>query len=133
MKKFRFFCGFLNLQERWLNSMSKKGWHLVKISNYLYEFMPCEPEEYEYCVECILTLKNKEANQYINFLHEMGYSTFQTGVNLNLSMGKIKWRPGGSVLGHVDTGLGKLNKEFLLWREKRRQENLNFIPPKKTG
>ena len=122
MKKFRYFGGFLKLQEKWLNEMAKKGWRLNKIQGHSYEFIRCKPEEFAYCVDCILNRKSKDTKEYIDFLHEIGYKTFQTGINLNMSIGKMKWRIGGNKLGHFDTGFGKYNKEILVV-EKKKDEN----------
>lgn len=122
MLKFRFFGGFLNLQERWLNAMSKKGWRLNKIHGHRYDFIRCESKEFVYCVDNILTRNNEDAEKYINFLHEIGYKTFQTGINLNMSIGKMRWRAGGSKIGHLDTGLGKYNKEILIVEKRKDDE-----------
>nr|WP_288828760.1 DUF2812 domain-containing protein [uncultured Clostridium sp.] len=121
MDKIRFFGGFLILQERWLNLMVKKGWRLNKIQGHRYSFIKCQPEEFDYCVDCILNKSTSDANEYIEFLHEIGYKTFQTGINFNISAGKMKWRVGGSKLGHIDTSPGKYNKEILIV-EKRKDE-----------
>ncbi|WP_349670654.1 DUF2812 domain-containing protein [Lacrimispora sp.] len=121
MKKIRFFGGFLILQERWLNLMVKKGWRLNKVQGHRYSFIKCKPEEFDYCVDCIIKRSTLDAKEYINFLNEIGYKTFQTGINFNISAGKMKWRIGGSKLGHIDTNPGKYNKEILIV-EKRKDE-----------
>lgn len=119
MEKIRFFGGFLILQERWLNFMAKKGWRLINIHGHRYGFIKCDPEEFVYCVDCILTRSTRDAKEYIDFLHEVGYKTFQTGINFNMSVGKMRWRVGGSKLGHIDTSTGKYNKEILVVEKRK--------------
>jgi len=114
MKKIRFFFGFLTLQENWLNKLAKQGWRLSTVQGLIYTFEQCHPNEYVYCVDCAINKTPTDYADYIIFLRELGYNVFQTRLNLNFSIGKIRWRLGGSKLGHIDHSFNKFNKEILI-------------------
>ena len=51
MKKFiRYFCGSVKAQEKWLNSMSEKGYRLKHTGKLIYKFEECESNKYIYIV-----------------------------------------------------------------------------------
>ena len=60
-------------EQAWLNEMSAKGLALVAVGLCRYEFEPCQPGEYQYCLEL---LKNSpshpESRQYLQFVEETG-------------------------------------------------------------
>ncbi|MFO7160687.1 MAG: DUF2812 domain-containing protein, partial [[Clostridium] cellulosi] len=73
--------------------MAKRGFRLVKTSRLSYVFESCEPSKFEYRVEFAGEKSYKELNKYCDFLNSMGYKTFFKNLNLNYSIGKVKWRP----------------------------------------
>jgi hypothetical protein len=104
MKKcYRFFGGFLDLQEAWLNRMAQKGYRLVKTGTLVYEFEPAISKEYQYAVEFIAHKSNQRGKEYKCFLEDIGYTVFYKNVNWNYSLGKLRWRPYGEGLGQIAT------------------------------
>lgn len=118
-KAYRFFGGFLKAQERWLNKMADKGYRLVRTTRLMYEFETCQPSEYEYRVEFTAEKSLKQIEAYRRFLEEMGYRTFTKNINLNYSIGKVKWRPWAKGAGQIATCPGSYNKELLIVERKR--------------
>lgn len=115
MKKcIRYFCGFLNAQEKWLNSMSEKGYRLVRTGKLIYEFEECKHNKYVYCVDFVAHKSNTELKAYKLFLEDIGYKVISKNANLNWSVGKIRLRPYGDGLGKIATSPGNYNKELLI-------------------
>ena len=92
-KCYRFFGGLLTVQKNWLNKMAEKGYRLIRTGKLLYEFEKCKPGQVQYCVEFIGQKSKANAEDYHDFLEEMGYSVFYKNINLNYSVGKVRWRP----------------------------------------
>ena len=92
-KCYHFFGGLLNAQANWLNKMSEKGYRLIRAGKMLYEFEECKPNEVKYCVEFIGEKSKENAKDYSLFLEDMGYKVFFKNINLNYSVGKVRWRP----------------------------------------
>lgn len=91
MKKcYRFFGGFLDTQEKWLNKMAHKGYRLINTGKIMYEFEECAPDEYQYCVEFVAHKSYKSEKEYRSFLEELGYKVFYKNANLNYSIGKVR-------------------------------------------
>lgn len=119
MKKYcRFFGGFLDTQEDWLNKMAQKGYRLIRTEKMTYDFEECQPGEYQYAVEFVAHHSFKNEKEYRSFLEELGYKVFYKNINLNLSIGKIKWRPYGSGMGQISTNPGNYNKELFIVEKK---------------
>lgn len=119
MKRYyRFFGGFLDAQEKWLNDMAQNGYRLIGTGKMTYEFEKCQPGEYQYAIEFVANLSFKREKEYREFLEEFGYKVFYKNVNLNFSIGKIKWRPYGSGMGQISTNPGSYNKELLIVEKK---------------
>jgi len=115
MKRYyRFFCGLLDTQEKWLNEMVHKGYRLVNTRKITYEFEQCQPDEYQYCVEFVAHLSYKKEKEYREFLEGLDYTVFYKNVNLNYSIGKVCWRPYGSRGGQIVTNPGSYNKELFI-------------------
>lgn len=115
MKRYyRFFGGFLNTQEKWLNEMARKGYRLVKAGKISYDFEKCLPDEYQYRIEFIADKSFKSGKEYRTFLEGIGYKVFYKNINLNYSIGKVRWRPYGSGAGQISTNPGSYNKEILI-------------------
>lgn len=115
----KYFIDFLASQENWLNIMSHNGWRLTKTSRLLYEFESCNPEEYEYHVEFVAHMSNSERKKYIDFIKDYGYNVFVKNINLNYSIGKIRWRPWAKGMGQISTSPGNYNKELLIIERKK--------------
>lgn len=114
-KKFYcFFGGLLTAQENWLNKMSEKGYRLIRTGKLLYEFEECKPGQFQYCVEFIGQKSKENAQNYHDFLEEMGYSVFYKNINLNYSVGKVRWRPWAEKGGRIATNATTFNRELLI-------------------
>lgn len=115
MKKIiRYFGGFIETQEKWLNSMSEKGYHLVRTGRLIYEFEECIPYKYIYCVDFVAHKSYGELKEYKQFLKDIGYQVISKNANLNWSVGKVRWRPYGDGFGKIATSPGNYNKELLI-------------------
>lgn len=113
-KYFRYFFGFLDTQEKWLNSMAEKGLRLVKAGKFLYEFEECVPDKYQYKVDFVGDKSSGESKRYLDFLQEFGYRVMTKNMNLNLSVGKVKVRPYGKGAGKIAANPGTYNKELFI-------------------
>lgn len=113
-KFYRFFGGLLTAQENWLNKMSEKGYRLIRTGKLLYEFEECNPGQVKYCVEYIGQKSKDNAQDYHDFLEEMGYSVFYKNINLNYSVGKVRWRPWAEKGGRIATNATTFNRELLI-------------------
>lgn len=113
-KIYRFFGGLLTAQENWLNKMSEKGYRLIRTGKLLYEFEECKPGQFQYCVEFIGQKSKANAQNYHDFLEEMGYSVFYKNINLNYSVGKVRWRPWAEKGGRIATNATTFNRELLI-------------------
>ena len=113
-KCYRFFGGLVTAQAKWLNKMSDQGFRLARTEKLLYEFQPCRPGQYRYCVEFIGEKSQAEAAEYRVFLHDMGYRTFFKNINLNYSVGKVVVRPWANQGGRVSTNATTFNRELLI-------------------
>lgn len=113
-KFYRFFGGLLTAQENWLNKMSEKGYRLIQTGKLLYEFEECKPGQFQYCVEFIGQKSKANAQNYHDFLEEMGYSVFYKNINLNYSVGKVRWRPWAEKGGRIATNDTTFNRELLI-------------------
>ena len=99
-KYYRYFGGLLQKQENWLNRMANEGYRLTAIGKLLYEFEECESSSVEYRVEYIGSKSKREAEAYFQFLEDMGYKVFFKNINLNYSIGKVRYQVvGQAVLG----------------------------------
>ena len=81
------------MQERWLNKMAHGGYRLVRTGKLLYEFETCQAGEFAYCAEFIGHMAGERAEEYCGFLKDAGYRVFYKNINLNYSLGKIRFRP----------------------------------------
>ena len=113
-KCYRFFGGLLNAQASWLNRMSEKGYRLVRTGKTLYEFKKCNPNKVLYCVEFIGEKSKESAKDYSGFLEDMGYKVFFKNINLNYSVGKVRWRPWAENGGRIATNATTFNRELLI-------------------
>ena len=98
MKKYYFFGSFLSAQEKWLNKMASQGYRLVRTEKLLYDF---ETKE--------------NAENYKSFLeNEMGYKVMFKNINLNYSVGKVRYRPWAENGGRMATNSTTFNRELLI-------------------
>ncbi|MDF2542781.1 MAG: hypothetical protein K0S47_2499 [Herbinix sp.] len=119
MKKcYRFFGGLLDTQVKWLNKMAHNGFRLIKAGNLSYEFVECQPDQYQYCIEFVAHKSYKNEKEYRSFLEDMGYTVFYKNVNLNYSICKVRWRPYGYGTGQISTNPGTYNKELFIVEKK---------------
>ena len=94
--------------------MSEKGYRLVRTGKILYEFEKCNPNEVVYCVEFIGEKSKESAKDYSGFLEDMGYKVFFKNINLNYSVGKVRWRPWAENGGRIATNATTFNRELLI-------------------
>ena len=94
--------------------MSEKGYRLVRTGKLLYEFEKCKPDEVTYCVEFIGEKSKESSIDYANFLKDMGYQVFFKNINLNYSVGKVRWRPWAERGGRIATNTATFNREILI-------------------
>lgn len=117
-KHYRLFGGFLDTQENWLNQMAQKGYRLIKAGKITYDFEECLPSEYQYAIEFVAQESYKSVKEYRSFLEELGYKVFYKNVNINFSLGKVKWRPYARGMGQISTNPGSYNKEIYIIEKK---------------
>lgn len=117
-KCYRFFGGLLIAQANWLNKMSEKGYRLVQTGKMLYEFEECKPNQVKYYVEFIGHKTKDDAKGYYDFLEGMDYKVFYKNINLNYSIGKIRWRPWAEKGGRIATNNSTFNRELLIVEKK---------------
>lgn len=115
MKKYYFFGSFLSAQEKWLNKIASQGYRLVRTEKLLYEFEKCDPNKYQYRVEFIGEKSKEHAEEYKSFLeNEMGYKVIFKNINLNYSIGKVRYRPWAEKGGRIATNSTTFNRELLI-------------------
>ncbi|WP_326909739.1 DUF2812 domain-containing protein [Sedimentibacter sp. MB31-C6] len=114
MRVFKYFFDFVDGQEHWLNKMSQKGYRLVKCGKLIYEFEKCTPNKYEYAVELVGQMSEQKRREYQDLFKELEYKVFTKNLNLNFSIGKIRYRPWGIGSGQITTSPGSYNKELLI-------------------
>lgn len=114
MKRYRFFGGLLTAQANWLNQMASRGLRLIRTEKLLYEFEPCAPGAYQYQVEFVGEKSRRSASDYAAFLREMGYRVFFKNINLNYSIGKVRYRPWAEKGGRLATNGTTFNRELLI-------------------
>lgn len=117
-KCYRFFGGLLTAQEKWLNKMSSKGYRLIRTGKMLYEFEQCNPDGFQYRIDFIGEKSKTGANEYRNFLEDMGYKVIFKNINLNYSVGKVRWRPWAEKGGRIATNATTFNRELLIVEKK---------------
>lgn len=113
-KYYRFYGGLLTAQERWLNRMAEKGFRLVRSEKMLYEFEECTPGAYQYRIEFIGHQSTQTAADYTSFLKDCGYRVVFKNINLNCSIGKVRWRPWAEKGGQFATNKTTFNRELLI-------------------
>lgn len=98
--------------------MSEKGYRLVQTGKMLYEFEECKPNQVKYYVEFIGHKTKDDAKDYYDFLEGMDYKVFYKNINLNYSIGKIRWRPWAEKGGRIATNNSTFNRELLIVEKK---------------
>lgn len=110
----RFFGGFLDTQEQWLNAMAEQGWRLTENGRLTYRFTPCQPGAYQYAVEFVAHQSSTVSRDYQIFLEDLGYRVWRKNINLNLSFGKVRLRPYGEGRGKVAVSGGTYGQELFI-------------------
>lgn len=127
MKKYFFFGSFLSAQEKWLNKMASKGYRLVRTEKLMYEFEECQPNEFQYHVEFIGEKSKEHAEEYKHFLEdEMGYRVMYKNINLNYSVGKVRYRPWAEKGGRIATNSTTFNRELLIVEKENDEKPFNL-------
>ncbi len=114
VNKYRYFGGFLNRQENFLNKMASKGYRLIKVGKLKYTFEKTLDKSYQYAVDFVADKNHQQSRDYKSFLEDMGYKVFYKNLNLDLSLFKVKLRPmsnKGGKLAHSGT---TYNKELII-------------------
>lgn len=94
--------------------MADKGFRLVRTEKLLYEFEPCRPGQYRYCVEFVGHKSRADADQYACFLESCGYRVFFKNINLNWNVGKVEVRPWAEKGGRLASNATTYNRELLI-------------------
>lgn len=115
---FRYYGGLLASQEKWLNKMAMKGFRLKRVGKLLYEFDKCLPGQYEYRVEFVGQKSPTDSLRYRSFLEDIGYTVFYKNINLNYSLGKIRYRPWAEKGARISTNATTFNRELLIVEKK---------------
>jgi hypothetical protein len=113
-KCYRFYGGLLTSQEKWLNGMAERGYRLIRAEKLLYEFEACKPGQYQYRLEFVGQKSKPAAEDYARFLEDCGYRVFFKNINLNYSIGKVRWRPWAEQGGQLATNATTFNRELLI-------------------
>ncbi len=113
-KYYRFFGGLLTVQENWLNKMAKKGYRLIRTDKMTYEFEKCATNQVQYRIEFVGQKSRENAEDYRRFLEEVGYKVFYKNINLNYSIGKVRFRPWAEKGGRVATNKTTFNRELFI-------------------
>lgn len=75
-KSYRFFGGFLDRQEKWLNNMAQAGHRLQRTGKISYEFSSVQPGAYQYAVVFVAQMSDQKEQTYKDFLEDLGYRVF---------------------------------------------------------
>lgn len=68
-----FFVWNFEKEEKWLNEMATKGFALISVGPFRYEFEDSLPDEYEVRLELLKkSVDNPESESYIRFVEETG-------------------------------------------------------------
>ncbi len=113
-KCYRFYGGLLVSQEKWLNKMAENGFKLIRTGKLLYEFEQCTPKQYQYCVDFIGQKSKESADDYAQFLEDLGYRVFFKNINLDWNVGKVEWRPWAEPGGRLAANSTTYNRELLI-------------------
>lgn len=113
-KRYRYFWTLLAAQSHWLNRMADRGLRLSRTEKLLYEFQPCAPGQYRYCVEFVAHLSREKAEDYARFLEDCGYRTWFKNANLNWNVGKVVGRPWAEPGGRLASNATTFNRELLI-------------------
>ncbi len=113
-KLYRYFGGLIQARQNWLNKMAEQGYRLIAVDKMLFEFEECPPGSVQYQVEYIGSKSQNSAKDYFNFLEDMGYKVFFKNINLNYSIGKVRYRPWAEKGGCVATNSTTFNRELLI-------------------
>ena len=113
-KRYRYFWTLLAAQSHWLNKMADRGLRLSRTEKLLYEFQPCAPGQYRYCVEFVAHLSREKAEDYARFLEDCGYRTWFKNANLNWNVGKVVGRPWAEPGGRLASNATTYNRELLI-------------------
>ena len=113
-KRYRYFWTLLAAQSHWLNKMADRGLRLSRTEKLLYEFQPCAPGQYRYCVEFVAHLSREKAEDYARFLEDCGYRTWFKNANLDWNVGKVVGRPWAEPGGRLASNATTYNRELLI-------------------
>lgn len=122
-KRFRIFMNPIEGQEKWLNDNAAEGLKLIKVGRFFYEFKKCSPGQYQYAVDYIGNLSNKQRKEYGEFLNEVKIGYYEKPLNLGqYSLGRVKYRPYANQGGKLATSRGMINKELLILERENNEE-----------
>ena len=111
---YKWFIDFMDGQQKWLNSMAAQGWRLQSCGILAYGFEACKPGAYTYTIEFVAHKTDAESKAYRAYLEGMGYRCLTKNINLNRSVGKLRWRPFIRGKASIATNPGAYNKELLI-------------------
>ena len=106
--------------------MAGQGWRLHKTNPIYYDFTSCEANTYEYRLDFVALYSNQKLANYTQLLLEQGYNCFFKNLNINFSLGKMRFRPYAEKGGHLASTTGTYNKEILIIEKKRDEESFDI-------
>lgn len=125
-RRYRYYGGLLTSQEKWLNKMAMKGFRLKRVGKFLYEFEECSLGQYEYRIEFVGQKNLTDSLSYRSFLEDIGYSVFYKNINLNYSIGKIRYRPWAEKGARISTNATTFNRELLIVEKEHDHKPFNL-------
>ena len=98
--------------------MAAKGYRLKSCGAFWYTFERCLPDKYAYAVAFVADKSQAEAKAYREYLEYLGFRVWTKNINLNFSIGKIRWRPFAKGWGQLATSPGTYNQELFIAEKK---------------
>lgn len=111
---YKYFGAMIELQEKWLNSMSEKGYKLTKCARTYYEFEKCEPGEYKYKIELVIDKSPKVFESIKKQLTNLGIGFFSKNISLNTIFGMVLFKSPLSFASEFTCQPELINKELLI-------------------
>jgi hypothetical protein len=106
--------------------MAMKGFRIKRVKKFLYEFEECPSGQYEYRVEFVGQKSPTDSLSYRSFLEDIGYTVFYKNINLNYSIGKIRYRPWAEKGAKISTNATTFNREILIVEKERDNKPFNL-------
>lgn len=128
MKKIKIFYNPIEQIPIWLNKYASQGYKLTSVQNCFYSFEKTQ-KKLKYSVRFIGYDPNESNISLIDELEHSGFKTFRAPLNqLNIAIGKIKYRPLASNGARISTSYDNYNKEILIIESDANYPDKYIIP-----